>query len=96
MFPNSMLGAIATVAVPAALGVAMVLLAIRFVLGPTAHDRLVAAESFTVVLLAMFATMSLLTGTLWYFDVVLVLALMGFLSTVAIARYLEDGDIRHD
>ncbi|MCB2154861.1 cation:proton antiporter [bacterium] len=75
----------------AILGVCLVLLVVRLLMGPTNWDRVTSIESLTLVLLCAAAVWSAFTGTEWFFDAIVVLSLVGFLSTVALARYLEDG-----
>lgn len=75
-------------------GVALALLAaigmtaLRLVLGPTAADRAVALDLITVLGTGLMAVLALLAGSELYLDVALALALVGFLGTVALARYL--------
>ncbi len=76
-------------------GVALALLAaigmtaLRLVLGPTAADRAVALDLITVLGTGLMAVLALLAGSELYLDVALALALVGFLGTVALARYLS-------
>ena len=81
-------------ALMAVIGICLVASAVRFALGPTLHDRLAAIEALTLCLLAGVAGWGIITETLWFFDAVLVLAIVGFLSTVALARFAEQGDLR--
>lgn len=61
----------------------------RLVKGPTLPDRVVALDLMAIYTLAICATYTLLTGDAVFLDVALVLALTAFLSTVALALYLE-------
>lgn len=79
-------------AVRVALGLALIgILAasVRLVLGPSRADRVVALDLITVLLVAIAALLVLVTGKLAYLDLSLALALIGFLATVAFARYVE-------
>ena len=62
---------------------------IRMVLGPSLADRVVALDLVTVLLIAIAALLALKTGEDVYLDLGLALALVGFLATVAFARYAE-------
>lgn len=79
-----------------ALIISMILLFVRFLIGETPLDRLVVFESLTLALLCFIGLWSLALGAAWFFDVILVLSLMGFLSTVALAKFIERGDIGHE
>jgi multicomponent Na+:H+ antiporter subunit F len=77
-----------TSGVALALLAAMAMSALRLVLGPTAADRAVALDLITVLGTGLMAVLALLAGSELYLDVALALALVGFLGTVALARYL--------
>ncbi|MCX7719192.1 MAG: monovalent cation/H+ antiporter complex subunit F [Candidatus Sumerlaeaceae bacterium] len=93
MFPDSLVPVPVGVAMALVVAVCLVMAVLRFLLGPTQYDRLAAFETFTVLLLAVFSVLILLHGTLWYLDIILVVSVVGFLSTVAYAKFLERGDI---
>lgn len=63
--------------------------AIRLLLGPTAADRVVSLDLITILLIAITSLLALLLNNAAYLDLGLVLALIGFLATVAFARYIE-------
>ncbi len=76
------------------LGFALVILgvtlaAIRLVIGPTLADRIVALDMMTVQLVAFGGLAALQSRSAAFLDVAVVLALVGFLATVCLARYLE-------
>ena len=62
---------------------------IRLVLGPSLADRVVALDLVTVLLIAIAALLAMSTDEPVYLDLGLALALVGFLATVAFARYAE-------
>lgn len=62
---------------------------IRMYLGPTAADRIVALDLVTILLVAITSLFVLQMDNAAYLDLGLALALVGFLATVAFARYLE-------
>ena len=73
-----------------ALVVAGVVLAfVRLILGPSLPDRVVALDTMTVLIVAFCGLYALQTGVAAFLDVAVVLALIGFLATVALARYIE-------
>ncbi|MDX8352068.1 monovalent cation/H+ antiporter complex subunit F [Cognatiyoonia sp. IB215182] len=79
---------ITLVAVVLSLAVAFV----RLARGPSLADRVVALDMMTVTLIAVCGILAISTGELALLDVALVLALVGFLATVALARYAERRD----
>ena len=67
---------------------------IRLAKGPTLADRVVALDMMTVSIIAVCGVAAVATGVYALLDVALVLALVGFLATVALARYAERADAR--
>ena len=67
---------------------------IRLARGPNLADRVVALDMMTVSLIAVCGITAISSGELALLDVALVLALVGFLATVALARYAERRDER--
>ncbi|WP_342071145.1 monovalent cation/H+ antiporter complex subunit F [Yoonia algicola] len=69
---------------------------IRLAKGPTLADRVVALDMMTVSIIAVCGVVVVGTGVSALLDVALVLALVGFLATVALARYAERRDARNE
>lgn len=63
--------------------------AIRLVRGPSLADRIVALDVMTVQLVSFGGLAALQARNAGFLDVAVVLALVGFLATVCLARYLE-------
>ncbi|MEO0991875.1 MAG: monovalent cation/H+ antiporter complex subunit F [Pseudomonadota bacterium] len=61
----------------------------RLVRGPSMPDRVVALDMMTVAIVAICGLAALFTDNEAFLDVALVLALVGFLATVALARFAE-------
>ena len=61
----------------------------RIFRGPTAADRMCAADALDLVSALALVLYSLYTGRAIYLDIALVVALLGFVGTVSVARYLE-------
>jgi len=61
----------------------------RIGLGPTAPDRTVAIDILGVILVGFCALLSLLTGRDFYISVAIAWALLSFIGTIALAKYLE-------
>ena len=73
----------------ALVGLAMFLAFVRLVRGPTLPDRVVALDLMGVLAVGMIAAYAVATDQPVLLDPATVLALVGFLGTVAFARYLE-------
>lgn len=65
---------------------------VRMVLGPTLADRVVALDMMTTLIIAFCGIIAVVTAVSAFLDVAIVLALVGFLATVALARYAERRD----
>ncbi|MDN3543704.1 K+/H+ antiporter subunit F [Kinneretia asaccharophila] len=76
-----------------AVGLALVLCGWRLLRGPEAPDRVLALDTMYINALALV----ILLGMRWQMDLLfeaaLIIALLGFASTVALARYLSRGDV---
>jgi multicomponent Na+:H+ antiporter subunit F len=70
-----------------------ILASIRVVRGPTTPDRVVGLDTIGTNVVAIAVLFALTTGKGFFIDVALVLAIIGFLSTIAVARYVTEGDI---
>lgn len=63
----------------------------RLIIGPGVADRAIALDTLTMVFIGVICALSMLWTSALYFDAVWILTLVGFLSSAAIARYLEQG-----
>nr|VFJ53390.1 MAG: multicomponent Na+:H+ antiporter subunit F [Candidatus Kentron sp. FM]VFJ55406.1 MAG: multicomponent Na+:H+ antiporter subunit F [Candidatus Kentron sp. FM]VFK09830.1 MAG: multicomponent Na+:H+ antiporter subunit F [Candidatus Kentron sp. FM] len=72
-------------------GVAFVLAFIRFMIGPSPADRVVAFDVLTIISVTAIVLGALTEGRSIYLDVALVYALLSFLGVIVVARYLEGG-----
>jgi multicomponent Na+:H+ antiporter subunit F len=75
------------------LGIAMVMVMIRAVLGPTIYDRVLALNSFGTKTVLLIAVLGFLMGRPEFLDLALVYALINFIGTVAVLKYFEVGDL---
>ncbi|MBC6437011.1 MAG: cation:proton antiporter [Rhodobacteraceae bacterium] len=62
---------------------------VRLIKGPSLPDRVVALDMMTVLIVAFCGLFALLSGEVAFLDVAIVMALVGFLATVALARFVE-------
>lgn len=74
------------------LGVALVIAFIRLVKGPTLPDRIVAMDLFGVLVVGVIVVLAGSTGVRATLDAAIVIALVGFVGTIAYATYVERGD----
>lgn len=75
-----------------ALALAMLLCTIRLVRGPLPTDRVLALDTLYVNAAALAIVLGLGLDTELLFEAALLIALLGFVSTVALARFLARGD----
>ena len=83
LLPTLLTGA--ELAVLAAIGIALW----RLVRGPTAVDRVLALDLMTGSTLALVVIHTLITGQTVYLDVVIAMAVVGFVGTTALARQID-------
>ena len=74
------------------LGVALLVAFIRLVKGPTLPDRIVAMDLFGVLVVGLIVVLAGWSGVRATLDAAIVIALIGFLGTIAYATYVERGD----
>jgi multicomponent K+:H+ antiporter subunit F len=85
-----------TLAVDIALGaiaLATLLVAWRLVRGPETTDRILAFDTLYVQVVALAILLGLRWDTPLLFDAALIVAMLGFVGTVALSRYLVRGDV---
>ncbi len=76
-----------------ALALGQILSMVRLVLGPTQGDRILALDTMVINALGLVVVLGVYQGVQIYFEVSLLIAMLGFVSTVALARFLLRGDI---
>lgn len=76
-----------------AVGAALLLCAWRLLRGPELPDRVLALDTMYVNIVALVVLLGLRQGTQLFFEAALLIALLGFVATVALARYLARGDV---
>ena len=67
--------------------------AYRVIMGPTIADRVIALDTIAVNIVAVISLYAVKVGTMLFLDAGLVIAILGFVGTVAIAKFLQRGDI---
>ncbi len=76
-----------------ALAVGQVLSMVRLFKGPTTGDRILALDTMVINALGLVIVLGIHQGFKVYFEVALLIAMLGFVSTVALARFVLRGDI---
>lgn len=71
---------------------AIVIALIRVVKGPTAPDRVVGLDTINTIVIAGMVIFGAITQNIIYIDVAIIYALLSFISTLFIAKYLEGGE----
>lgn len=75
------------------LALAMACATFRLLRGPRAQDRVLALDTLYVNAMLLIITYGMREGTAVYFEAALVIALLGFVSTAAIAKFLLRGEL---
>lgn len=75
------------------LGVAMGCAALRVLRGPRAQDRVVGLDTLYVNAMLLMLTFGIRSGSTLYFEAALVIALLGFVGTAALAKFLMRGEV---
>ena len=74
-------------------GLAFVLSFYRLLRGPDAPDRILALDTLYVNTIALLVLLGIDLGSSIYFESALLIAMMGFVGTIALSKYLLRGDI---
>ncbi|KFX68688.1 cation:proton antiporter [Pseudomonas taeanensis MS-3] len=77
----------------AMMGLALVLTLARMIKGPDLPDRILALDTLYINAIALLVLFGVWLDTGLYFEAALLIAVMGFIGTVAVAKYLLRGDI---
>ena len=75
------------------LSLAQLLSMLRLVIGPNTGDRILALDTMVVNAIGLIVLLGIAQGTRMFFEVGLIIAMLGFVSTVAYARFVLRGDI---
>ncbi len=75
------------------LGLAMIFAVIRLLRGPRAQDRVLALDALYVNAMLLVLVFGVRSGTVLYFEAALVIGMIGFVSTAALAKFLLRGEV---
>lgn len=65
----------------------------RLVFAPGVGDRILSLDTMAVNMIALIALFGILHDTTMYFEIMMLFAMVGFVSTVAYAKFLLRGDV---
>ena len=65
----------------------------RLLRGPSSLDRVLALDTLYVNAVALIVLLGIARGTALYFEAALLIAMLGFIGTVALSKFLLRGDI---
>lgn len=72
---------------------AVVMSALRLLIGPSAADRILALDTLYINAIALLVLLGIQLASPLYFEAALLIALMGFVGTIALVKFLLRGDI---
>jgi multicomponent Na+:H+ antiporter subunit F len=70
------------------LSLSLLIAVVRVVIGPTLPDRVLALDMLVAIAIGFIAVLGISTGQALYVDIAIALGLVGFLATVAFARFI--------
>jgi multicomponent K+:H+ antiporter subunit F len=76
-----------------AVGLALLLCVWRLLRGPEVVDRVLALDTMYINVVALVVLIGIRLSSAMFFEAALLIALLGFASTVALSRYLSRGDV---
>jgi multicomponent Na+:H+ antiporter subunit F len=65
----------------------------RLIKGPSMNDRIMSLDTIGILLLSIIAVLCMLFRTSVYVDIILLIGILTFIGTTALARYIERGDV---
>lgn len=77
----------------ACIGIGMLFCTVRLLIGPSAQDRVLALDTLWMCSMLICLLLGVRYGSMVYFEVALLIALLGFVSTIALAKFLMRGEI---
>lgn len=75
------------------IGVSIVIITYRIISGPSIADRVMAMDMISFNLISGVAVISIVLNTKAFLEVILVLGILAFISTIALSKFIERGVI---
>jgi len=85
--------AVALAIAQVALALAMAMAVARMIRAPRAQDRVLALDALYLNCMLLLVTLGIRTGSVFFFEASLVIAMLGFVATVALAKFLMRGEV---
>ena len=85
--------ALAITAAQILLGLAVFCACLRMAWGPRAQDRVLGLDTFYTNAMLLLLTFGIQTGRTLYLEAAVIIALLGFVGTVALAKFLMRGEV---
>lgn len=63
----------------------------RIIKGPSVHDRVLALDSVSYIIIGIVAVLSVYLDSQAYLETILLLGILAFLGTIAFSRFMERG-----
>ena len=76
-----------------ALVLAMAMAVARMIRGPRAQDRVLALDALYLNCMLLLVTLGIRTGSVFFFEASLIIAMLGFVATTALAKFLMRGEV---
>ncbi|MEE1107196.1 Na(+)/H(+) antiporter subunit F1 [Macrococcoides canis] len=73
--------------------IAIAVVMIRIVKGPSLPDRVIAFDSISAMLMSFVGVLSIVMNTTYFFEAILIIGVVSFISTIATSRFIERGVI---
>jgi multicomponent Na+:H+ antiporter subunit F len=64
---------------------------VRVIKGPTMSDRILALDTIGITMIGIIGIIMIIQNTLAYAEVILVIAILAFIGTIALAKFIEGG-----
>lgn len=77
----------------ACITLAMVFCIVRLIKGPAAHDRVLALDTLWMCGMLLALLLGIRFTSMIYFEAAMLIALIGFVSTIALTKFLMRGEI---
>ena len=72
---------------------AMAIVSVRMFVGPRAQDRIIGLDTFYINAMLLLVTFGIGTGRAIYFEAALVIGMLGFVASLALAKFLMRGEV---
>lgn len=84
------------IVLPFAIGMVVLAMALnlwRLARGPSLPDRILALDTFGINVIGLVMLLGMVLGSAVYFEAALIIAMMGFVGTVALCKFILSGDV---